>query len=193
METIMNRELCGKDWKQPTLLEVWTTGGQWASLWSGTSPVWAADKAPSGIHSLEECLSAGSKCSSWPPGPGDPLKTDTAEKPTHTGLETKQSVTKESNWFPKSGWLNIYSQRSGTPVSRCNSIHYGWSPPPNMSRERNHKLNLQFLQQRMLHLLTTVTWPTKQWNSLLQLKTKLMLINVYFKHIHTDSLLCYEI
>lgn len=90
-------------------------------------------------------------------------------------------------------WLNIYSQRSWTPVSRCNSIHYGWSLPPNTSRERNHKLNLQFLQQHMLHLLTTVMWPTKQWNSLLQLKTKLrlMLINVYFKHIHTDSL-CYE-
>lgn len=174
---------------------MWTTGGQWASLWSGTSPVWAADETPSWIQSLEECLSAGSKCSSWPPGPGDPPKTDTAGKPlevisdtpTHTGLETKQAVTKESNWFPKSCWLNIYSQRSWTPLSRCNSIHYGGSLPPNTSRERNHQLNLQFLQQRMLHLLTKVTWPTKQRNSLLQLKTKLrlMLINVYFKHIHT--------
>lgn len=71
----------GTAWKGLTLLEVWTTGGQWASLWSGTSPVWAADKAPSWIRSLEECLSAGSKCSSWPSGPGDPLKTDTEGKP----------------------------------------------------------------------------------------------------------------
>lgn len=140
MEVNINRAQYGTYWKWLTLVAVWTTTGQWTSLSSGTSPVWAAGKAPSWLQSLEECLSAWSKFSSWLPGPGDPLKTDTAEKTLEVLLnrrsETDQPFNKRISRFRRSCWLNIYSQRSWTPVCHCNSFHDSWSLPLNTSGER---------------------------------------------------------